>query len=428
MSAAASTVQPAVTSGLRRALGSSVPILTVAYGINALSNFLLTVIVGRFLGAAVLGTFALGTSVTRIFYASTELGVAPHLTRAVSRDRAASSALISLFVSLRLAMIPVAVAVAALAGILLGHGGVAAFCLIAMAQGSISLQAIYESVALAHERPALAGFMNLFGSLCVVIGCAVWFVLGASLLGFVALYAGSLGAAVASCLYWTSTRLHVRVRWRLSITELRRELAKSWPIGLSFLLGIAALRAPVLVLGAFGSTADVGAFAAVDTFVTAAAILQAAATNASFPRLASSYRARPADFRALFWRSNVALAGIGLAIGVFLVVFGTSVIGFVFPGKDFARMTALIPIVGWSTPVLLLVHHNILVFAAADSERRNVRFMVTWLILIAGSQLALVPHHGLIGAGWALLIGRALGLGALAVALAAARVHRGGDA
>lgn len=416
-----------MTSSLRRVLCSSVSILTIAYGLNAVATFLLTVLVGRFLGAAALGTFALGTSVARIFYASTELGVTPHLTRAVSRDRAASSALASLFVSLRLALMPVAVVVAALVGVSLGHGGVAAFCVIAVAQGLISLQWIYEAVVLAHERPVLAGLLNGSGSLCVMIGCAVWFALGASLLGFVALYAGSLGVAVASWLYWTRTRLHVRVRWRLSITELRRELAKSWPIGLSFLLGIAALRAPVLVLGVFGSTADVGAFAAVDMFVTAATILQTAGTNASFPRLASSYRARPAEFRALFWRSNLALAGIGLAIGVFLVVFGASVIAFVFPGKDFARITSLISIVGWSTPVLLLVQHNILVFAAADSERGNVQFMVIWLILIAGAQLALVPHHGLIGAAWALLIGRALGFGALAVSLGAAGVHRGGE-
>jgi O-antigen/teichoic acid export membrane protein len=137
---------------------------------------------------------------------------------------------------------------------------------------------------------------------------------------------------------------------------------------------------------------------------------------------------RPAEFRALFWRSNLALAGVGLAIGVFLVVFGSSLIAFVFPGKDFARVSSLIPIVGWSTPVLLLVHHNILVFAAADSERRNLRFMVIWLILIAGMQLALVPQYGLVGAGWALLIGRFLGLGALACSLGAVSIHRGGEA
>jgi O-antigen/teichoic acid export membrane protein len=417
-----------VTFSLRRVFGSSVPVLTIAYCISAASSFLLAVLIGRLLGAAALGTFALANSVARIFYAGTELGVAPHLTRAVSRDRAASSALISLFVSLRAALMPVAVVVAAIVGLSLGHGGEAAFCLIAVAQGFISIQGIYEAGAQAHERLVSAGLLNMLGSLWVVLGCAVWVSLGAGLIAFVALYAGSLGVAVASWRYWARTRLDVRVRWRLSITELRRELAKSWPIGLSFLLSNAALRAPVLVLGAFGSTADVGAFAAVDMFVTAATILQAAGTNATFPRLASSYRARPAEFRALFWRSNLALAGVGLAIGVLLVVFGGSVIAFVFPGKDFARITSLIPIVGWSTPVLLLVHHNILVFAAADSERRNVRFMVIWLILIAGAQLALVPHYGLIGAGWALLIARALGLGALAGSLGAASIHRGGDA
>jgi O-antigen/teichoic acid export membrane protein len=412
---------------VRRLLRSGFPVLTIAYCISAGSSFLLTVLVGRLLGAAALGTFVLGSSVARIFYSGTELGVAPHLTREVSRDRAASSALISLFASLRLALVPVAVLVAALVGVALGHGGEPAFCMIAVAHGIISLQAIYESVVLAHERQASAGLLNILGSLWVMLGCALWFWFSAGLIAFVALYAGFLGVGVVSWVYWVQTRLDVRVHWRLSITELRREIAKSWPIGLSFLLGNAALRAPALVLGAFGSTADVGTFAAVDMFITAVTLLQAAASNATFPRLASSYRARPAEFRALFWRSNLALAGAGLAIGMFLVAFGGNLIAFVFPGKDFARISSVIPIVGWSTPVLLLVHHNILVFAAADSERRNLRFMVIWLILIVGGQLALVPHYGLIGAAWGQLIGRVLGLWALAGTLSAASIHRGGE-
>jgi O-antigen/teichoic acid export membrane protein len=412
---------------LRGGLRSSVPILTVAYGANAAANFLLTVLVGRFIGATALGTFALGTAVARIFYAGTDFGLAPHLTRAVSRDRIRSSALVSLFISLRLALIPIAVMVSAIVGFTLGHGGTAAFCILAGAQGFISLQLIYESVVQAHDRQVSAGLLNMLGSLWVVFGCAVWFSLGADLVIFVALYAGCVGGSVAAWLYWVRTRLGVEVRWRLSIDELRREVSKSWPIGVSALLGIAALRAPVLVLGAFASPVDVGAFAAIDVFVTAATILQAAATNASFPRLASAYRVRPAEFRALFWRSNLALAAIGFAFGVFLVLFGEGVIAFVFPGKDFAKITSLIPIIGWSAPVLVLVHHNILVFAAADRERSNLRFMVVWLILIAGGQLALVPHFGLVGAVWGQLIGRVLGLFVLVGSLAAASIHRGGE-
>lgn len=416
-----------MTISLRRALRSGVPVLTIAYGINAASSFLLTVLIGRLLGAAALGTFALGNSVARIFYATTDLGFGPHVTRAVSRDRDASSALISLFVSFRFAQIPVAVVVAAVVGLALGQGGEAAFCAIAVAQGLISIQGIYEAVVQGHDKQVSAGLLNMLASLWVVLGCAAWFALGGALIAFVAVNAAFVGIGVASWTYWTQTRLGVCVRWRLSSAALRREIAKSWPIGLSFLLSNAALRAPVLVLGAFGSTADVGTFAAVDMFITAVTILQAATSNATFPRLASSYRARPKEFRALFWRSNLALAGAGLAIGVFLVAFGGDMIAFVFPGKDFSRINSVIPIIGWSTPVLLLVHHNILVFAAADSERRNLRFMVIWLTLIVGGQLALVPHYGLIGAAWGQLIGRILGLCALGATLAAASIHRGGE-
>ena len=190
-------IEAADTANPRRTLRSSVPVLTIAYGISAASSFLLTLLVGRLLGAAALGVFALGNSVARIFYAGTDLGVAPHLTRVVSRDRAASSVLSSLFVSLRLALMPVAVLVAAIVGRSLGHGGEAAFCVIAVAQGFISIQVIYDAVVQAHEQQVSAGLLNMLGSLWVVVGCAAWFSIGAGLISFLVLYAGSLAVAIA---------------------------------------------------------------------------------------------------------------------------------------------------------------------------------------------------------------------------------------
>lgn len=415
----------------QRALGGEVSILTIAYAISAAASFLLTVVIGRVLGAAALGTYTLASSVGRIFYAGTDLGVAPHLTRAISRDRATASPLLSLFVSLRLALIPVALVIAAVVAVAMDPGGIAAFCVLGAAMAFVSIQVIFEAVLQAHGRQVPAGIVNIVTTLMVVAGIGVWFIVPGRAHGglvlLLALYAAMLVLGAAVWAWWAHTRLAARLSWRLSFGDLRRELGTSWPIGLSFLLGNAALRAPSLVLGSFGTTADVGAFAAVDMFITAAAILQSAVTNATFPRLSATYRTDPAAFRRVFWTSNLLLAAVGLAIGAFLVVFGADVIAFVFPGKDFARISSLTPIVGWSTPVLLLVHHNIFVFAAADSERRNLRFMLVWFVVIAGAQLALVPAYGLLGAGWALLIGRVIGLAALAATILGAGIHRGGE-
>jgi O-antigen/teichoic acid export membrane protein len=207
---------------------------------------------------------------------------------------------------------------------------------------------------------------------------------------------------------------------------LFEHFARSWPIGVSFLFSNAALRFPVLVLGVFGTKEDVGAFAAVDMFVTAGTILQSAVTNTMYPRLAASYRHEPRKFSTLLWTSNALLFGIGLVMALGLAFLGETVIASIFPGRDFARMVDVIPIIAWSTPILLLVHHNIFIFAAADKERSNLRFMAFWCCAIGVAQLILVPRYGLSGAAWGLLVGRLVGMAALVVTVRALAIHRGG--
>jgi O-antigen/teichoic acid export membrane protein len=141
-------------------------------------------------------------------------------------------------------------------------------------------------------------------------------------------------------------------------------------------------------------------------------------SNTTFPRLAASFRTDRAQFRALLWRSNAVLAAIGVATALVLTLWGARLAGLLFAGRDFARVADVAPIIAWSAPALLLVHHNIYVFAAADSERRNLRIMLAWFVALTGAQLALVPSFGIVGAAWGVLIGRTLGLIVLLALLA----------
>jgi hypothetical protein len=57
----------------------------------------------------------------------------------------------------------------------------------------------------------------------------------------------------------------------------------------------------------------------------------------------------------------------------------------------------------------------------------NLRLMAVWFVIVAGLQLTFVPTYGLQGAAWGLLLGRALGLVALAGAVLASSIHKGGE-
>lgn len=392
-------------------------LLALAYGGSAAANLLLSVAVGRTLGAAALGEFALAVAVARVCYAASDFGIGTHLTRLVARDRARAGAETSRFLTVRAAIVPLAIFIA----IAVAHGDGArtaiVFALVALALGLVTIQGICEATLLALSQRRLVAILNGASAAAIMIACAMWWFSGARLIALAGSYAAATGLGVAVWARQSHHHVPLALTLRLDVASTARELRACWPIGASTVLAIAALRAPVLVLGAFAQPADVGTFVAIDTFVTAAGILQVAVTNASFPRLAASFRTDRAAFRSVVWRSNAVLAAIGVATALVISLWGGQLASAVFSGRDFARVDAIAPIIAWSAPVLLLVHHNIYVFAAADAERANLQIMLVWFVSLTGSQLLLVPAYGIVGAAWGLLIGRTLGLVALVAML-----------
>lgn len=397
-------------------------LLALAYGASAAANLLLSIVVGRKLGAAALGHFALAVAVARVCYAASDFGIATHLTRLIARDRARAGAETSRFLTVRALIVPIAMAIAALVARDEGPGTAIVFALVAAALGLVTVQSLYEAALLALARRRLVATLNGVSAVAVMAACAAWYVAGAQLIAFAACYAG---AALLGVVVWairSRDDVPLGLQLRIDLPATARALRTCWPIGASTVLAIAALRAPVLVLGAFGQPRDVGTFVAIDTFVTAAGILQVAVSNTTFARLASSYRTDRAAFRSLLWRSNALLVAIGVATALGITLWGSQISSLVFSGRDFARVHDIAPIIAWSAPALLLVHHNIYVFAAADSERRNLEVMLVWFAALTGAQLLLVPTCGVMGAAWGLLIGRLLGMAALVGLLV--RFHR----
>lgn len=396
-------------------------LLALAYGTSAAANLLLSVVVGRRLGAEALGHFALAVAVARVCYAASDFGIATHLTRLIARDRTQAGAETARFLTVRAAIVPLVMAIGVAVASDDGAGTAIAFALVALALGLVTVQNIYEAALLALARRPRVASLNAVSAVAVMVACAGWYLAGAQLVAFAAAYAGAALLGVAVWAVRSRGDVWFRLR-RVDLVSTAHALRTCWPIGASTVLAIAALRAPVLALGTFAQPGDVGTFVAIDTFVTAAGILQVAVSNTTFPRLAASFRTDRAAFRSLLWRSNALLLAIGVATALAITLWGGQISALVFSGRDFARVRDIAPIIAWSAPALLLVHHNIYVFAAADSERGNLAVMVMWFVALTGAQLALVPSYGVMGAAWGLLIGRMLGLAALLVMMRSMRL------
>jgi O-antigen/teichoic acid export membrane protein len=401
-----------------------IPILALSYGLWAIAFFVVNLTLGRKLGAATLGVYAIANSSARIFFAATDLGLTSHLTRALARDRGDGQRLTSLIASFRLALFPAAALFAAVVALVRG-APIATYILIVVAQGLLTLHSLYESVVQAYERPLAAGVLHLSAAAFVICGCLIAIGWSEGLQTFMVINLASLAGGLIVWRGWTQRHLRIAPSWSLERHALSREVRQAWPIGLSFVLSNLALRTPIFVLATFGRDADVGAFAAVDMFIGAATIVQAAITNATYPKLSAAFGKEPSTFRRLFLRSNASLCLLGLLIATVLAFGGHTVVRLLLPDKDFEAIDVLMPIAAWSTPILLLVHHNILLFAAANRERLNIAFMAAWWASIAFAQFLLVPTFGLVGAAWALLLGRTLGLVVLVFVVIITGLHRG---
>ena len=126
-----------------------------------------------------------------MFYAGTDLGIAYHLTRVVARDRSATSGLMNLFISFRLLLIPAGISVAIVVG-LVRHESLAAFIGVAIAQGLVTIQALYEALFLACERQATVAALTIVSSVSIVAGCGLWIVFGRSLVELALSYASAM--------------------------------------------------------------------------------------------------------------------------------------------------------------------------------------------------------------------------------------------
>jgi O-antigen/teichoic acid export membrane protein len=410
---------------LRGELRTSISLLALGYTAAAGANLLPSLLIGRSLGASALGAFALALALARIFFAASDLGGTAQLTRSVSRDPSTAPEALSLWWSFRLLLIPLACAFVFFAGDAAHRDSPGLFAYVSLAQGAVSLQLLYEALFLASGLRREVALLTTCNSAATAVACVAWWRSHGALDWFGIAYLAAAATGLSVWIVAARSRLHIAPRAHLERRALRDGLRSSWPIGISALLAIAALRAPIVVLGTLRSSSEVGMLSAADMFVTAAAIVQTAVTNATYPTLAATFRKDARRFRELFWYSNLALAACGIVIAVGLALFGARCATFLFPSRDFTGLDELLPVVGWSTPALFLVHHNIMIFAAADHERSNLRLMSGWFAVIVTFQLALVPSFGAIGAAWGVLMGRLLGLCGLAVAVRALAIHRG---
>ncbi len=193
-----------------------------------------------------------------------------------------------------------------------------------------------------------------------------------------------------------------RLRAAIRPAAVRPLLARSWPLVLHALLGLAIFNSDFIFLRAFRDSTAVGLYAAAYTLISFFLNLGAAYTMTLLPVI-TRLRADRAASRALYdgAMAQVLAGAVPVAVGGFLVA--APIVGLVF-GAEYVASAGPLAILIWTIPVALI--RNVSQAALIAYERQDQLLQtVAWAagvnVLL---NLLLIPPLGMTGAAVATLV------------------------
>lgn len=370
-------------------------------GGSAVLSFLLSVLVGRAVGADGLGVYA--ASPAWIFPLSliTEFGLGTLLTRDIAQFPEQTAIYVHIAIRARL---------------LIGGGIMLLTWLIAplviddaaVIQGLrisvpmivlVPLFGTFTAVFRARQVMRPIAYLNLGMLIAQVILTAIVFLAGygvqAALVVNVLTSAGQLGAA-----WWLyerdfaeKPRLFGGCIAQYTMLDLLR---RAFPFAVAAILGAVQLRLNVILLEQFAGTNIVGQYAAASRFVEAGQLIPAALFGALFPAF-SAMQHDLVRLKQLMRRIQFGLAMYGLSFGLGVTLFATVIIQWTY-GAAFTDSTSILHILAWALLPGVLKSSLILYWYARGYENRvNI---ITGFVLVIQFILSvwLIRDYGVIGA------------------------------
>jgi O-antigen/teichoic acid export membrane protein len=387
----------------RTALGNAL-VKALSVPLEKACRLLLMVVAAPILGAAAFGSYQFAFAATAMLALGTDLGMGVWTTRALARDRTRAAVIVATSVHVRLLASVPYLLVVALAAALAGPGdtrrALALLGVAALVNAFIDyLLAIFRG----FERLIDEAHLNVARALLIAAGGLAALAIHRTV---AALSAGLLAGMLASAFYGlrllrrgygldAGTQHFDRALWRAAATE-------ALPLWLATLFSLLYFKGDVVILKAFSTDAEVGAYSAAYKVFEGLMIVPSVVLAAAFPPLA---RAKDDPDRQRRWEA--ALSVLLLVLGALcagVVYFGSARIVALVYRAGFERAVPSLRVLAGALPILFLNYGLTHFLIARDLERRNLLFTALMLVVNVSANLMLIPRLAGPGAAWATLV------------------------
>lgn len=369
------------------------------HAIYAAGQWAILSLIARLGGADMLGQYALAVAVTTPVLMFSHLNLRTVLATDIARRHPFGD-----YLAVRLAVSALALAAVAVMAFASGYLRplAAVIVITGFAQSAESVSDLYYGALLRRDRTDQLGRSMIARGIvsAAALGIALWITrnlvwavaaLAAARLAVLLVYDRPRGSAGELL-----RRTGARPQWVILRTAL--------PLGVVLMLISLNTNLPRYAIEHYLETADLGAFAAVASFIAVGATAVHALGQAATPRLARYFSERDLP---RFLRLTLSLTGIALALGVAGVlvaaVLGRFVLGLVYGPEYAAYSGLLVAVMGAS----ILGYVAIMLGYASSSAREFAVQMPLFVAVAAACGIVswiLVPGFGLYGAAMALAV------------------------
>lgn len=367
---------------------------------------LFTILIARRLGSAGFGEYAFIASAVFIGNMLTTFGTDMLLIREIATQRDFSHLIPSLFLqlSLSVALIVLARVLPALPG--QSAAGWHALKIYSLALVPFAFFTVFSSVLRGLQRMDHYASLNLSTSLLQLAATFTFIRTGSSVVALAwLLLAVQVAAAALAAWLCRDQFSNFRSPAQFSLRQFRPIL----PLAALGILGILYQRLGILLVAFCLGAVATGWFSAALRVVEFAKTAHLAAFTVLYPALAKSQN-RLKDFRA-FW--------LVLLTGAFVAALGISLLAapltLVLFGAEYATSTPLLRLLAWMLVPFTVSTSLTLAFVAAHKERPVLVAHTIGLLTLVLCNSLWIPRHGVMGAGWAMLLAECLQGGVLLV-------------
>ena len=386
--------------------------LLISNGGTALLVFLLSILIGRTLGANALGIYT--TALAWIFPLAlvADFGIGTLITRDIAHspehtaDYVHQSTLARLTIGVVLTLMTLCVA----PFLSDDHQIVQGIQISAPLITVMPFFGMFTAVFRAYRIMYPIALLNL-GMLIIQLPLTIW-VLGTGGDILSALAVNTITSTGQLLFAWAYYRHLIKPVTQSASTANQHTtyqlLRKAYPFAIAGILSALQLRVGIILLEQISDVSQVGYYGVANRFTEAVKMLPNALFGALLPAL-SSLIAQPNHLKQLFQRVMVAVGVFSLCSAIGLTIGGSWLINLTY-GEQFSSALPVLALTGWSLLPSLLKSTRILYWYAHGQEQFvNYVTGVTVFIQIALS-LWLIPQFNAIGLGLVLIVAETIGL------------------